>query len=137
MFIKFMPLRYFLIFILCIIFPVILYAAAAIFACVVGPVALLGFLLLFIPYHICSSLKKFNLGDVQFIIGVFFIFFAIPFCQALACAGLLGLASLIACIVTILLVLYYPFMFVLIIIMLFRHCNIFPKTKHTLTLEQQ
>ena len=49
MLIKFMPLRYFLIFIFCVIFPIIIYICTAICACLIGPIALLGVLFLFIP----------------------------------------------------------------------------------------
>ena len=124
--IKWMPLRYFLTFIFAIIAPPIIYCLAI----VLSPFALLFCLFCYIPIYICESCDLRCRNRFSKFCRLFFVFtFYIPVVIALASIVLItgGVCILIAA--SILLPLYYPFMIILMLVMLSRHCNILPKSK--------
>ena len=126
MWIKWMPLRYFLTFLLAIILPPIVYSICV----AISPFYSLFTIFYKVPIKIFKWIKYKLKGCILLITSIFMIIIlTIP----LACLWL----SLISIISTILLVLYYPFMIILMLFMFFRHCNISPKSKQKLSSEQQ
>lgn len=126
MWIKWMPLRYFLSFLLAIILPPIIYSLCV----AISPFYLLFTIFYKVPKKMFKCIKYELKGFIRL---TTFIFMIIILTIPLAILWF----TLIITISTILLVLYYPFIIILMLIMFFRHCNISPKSKQKLSSEQQ
>jgi len=126
MWIKWMPLRYFLTFIIAIICPPIAYCLAI----VLSPFAFLFAILCYIPIYIVGYFQLRCRNCFSELCKVSFVFlFCLPLAIVLSSIVYIVGGICILIVASILLPLYYPLIIILILRMLFRHCSIIPKSQ--------